>query len=499
MKTVYVQRPHDLAGYNWLIERPYAGLFLDMASGKTATTATVMDHLLDRVEVSRWLVVSTPRIARVVWEDELNKWQHLEYLAGRYYHIEAEDLPVEMVKVTRKGEQQTIKRLVNSRNSRWELLNRKAEVFTIHFDLLSRLVQLFGDKWPFDGVILDESSLAAETDTERHRSVARIRGYVKRMYILTGTPASNGLEKLYGQVKLLDGGKRLGRTLTEFRERFMEPGRMVDRQGREREAVDPRSGRVWKWQPRPGMREVIYDAIKDICMTMDITDSVKLPEIVQNVILVDLPPAARLAYQKIEKDYIAQLQSGAVIEASTGAVLANKLLQICNGFAYDEDGTSHEIHSAKLDAVDELLQVTDSPVLLAYWFNPDRDRLKKKFKAKATVLSEDDDFEKKWNAGEIPLGMIQPASGGHGLNLQHGGHIACWFGPIYNLELVLQFNKRLPRPGQAREHVVVNTIIARDTLEEDVYYVNLQGKKAEQDALLEAVTRRVNKVTGRAE
>lgn len=499
----YVPAPHHSASIDWLINRDYAALWLDMSSGKTGATATVIDQLLDKVAVSRWLVVSTPRIARVVWEDELQKWDHLNYLSGRYYHIAAEDLPVERVKVTKrvKGQmqEQSILRLTNSKDSRWNLLRRRAEVFTIHFDLVPRLVKLFGDEWPFDGVVLDESSLVAETDTERHRALTRVRGHIKRLYELTGTPSGNGLEKLFGQIKLMDGGKRLGRTLTEFRERFMQPGTMIDRKsGKEKPAIDRQTGRVWKWEPRPGAREAIYDAVKDICLSIDPGEWTKMPEIVYNRILVDLPPAARATYVEIEKEYIATLQNGAVVEASTAAVLANKLLQICSGAVYTEGGNWEHVHDAKLEAVKELREVTDTPILMAYWFGHELVRLQQTNKD-AVNIKDDEAFEANWNAGKIPLGLIQPASGGHGLNLQAGGHIACWFGPIHNLELYLQFNKRLPRPGQQAGTVIIHHIIARDTLEEDVLDVNIADKAEEQDALLLAVQRRVNKITGKAE
>jgi SNF2 family DNA or RNA helicase len=482
----YNPAPHHSAVIDWLITRPYAAAWLDMGAGKTGSTATVIDRLLDQVDVSRVLIIGTPRIAAGVWFDEFAKWDHLNYLGTKSYHLTSEDIPVARVEVTRKGEKVKIMKLVNQRDSRWKILRRDAQVFTIHYDLVPRLAKLFGDEWPFDAVVMDESSMVSDQDTDRFRALRRVRGHVKRLYQLTGTPSSNGLEKLFSQVFLMDGGRRLGRTLTEFREKFMEPG-----------TVDRRTGRVYKWQPRPFAREAIYQAVSDICLSLDPGDWGGLPERVINPIKVKLPAEARAIYEKVERDYIAQLQGGAVVEAATAAVLGNKLLQICNGAVYDEDHNTHIIHDEKLNMLQELIETTPGSILLAYWYNHDRMRIKNRFKG-ALDLKDDDDFEKKWCAGQVDLGMIQPASGGHGLNLQDGGSVAAWFGPIYNLELWLQFNKRLHRPGQKADRVVINVFVVEDSIEESVMDV-LASKEDEQDALLLAVQRRVNKLTGKAE
>lgn len=479
----YTPAPHHLAAIDFLISRPSAALWLDMGSGKTGATATVIDQLLDRVEVTRWLVIGTPRIAAKVWFAEMEKWDHLGHIAKRSYHITSEDLPVIRTKTIRNKKEVNVLKLVNTRQTRRDLLSKPAEVFTVHYDLVPRLVKLFGDDWPFDGVVLDESSMVSEQDTARFKALRRIRGSVARFYELTGTPASNGLEKLFTQVYLLDGGRRLGRTLTEFRERFLEP----DKRNKDR---------VFSWKPKPGAREEIYRLIGDIVMSLDPEDWIKLPEIVYNRIPVYLPESAMQLYREVEEEYIATLANGAVLEAATAAVLGNKLLQICNGTVYDDKKQAHAVHNAKLEALEELTEVSNGQVLLAYWYQHDRDRIKAKFK-KAVDLADDPDFEAKWNREEIGLGMIQPASGGHGLNLQDGGSIACWFGPIYNLELYLQFNKRLPRPGQKAGRVTIHHFVCVDTLEEEVLEV-LSRKEADQDALVLAVQRRIDKVTGKA-
>lgn len=477
----YTPAPHHEAVRLFLNGLPAAAVWLDMGSGKTASTATVLDQLLDQVAVSRWLVIGTPRIAEKVWIAEFKKWDHLNGLAKRFYHITADDLPVIKTKVVRKGKEVNVLKLVNSRETKRRLLAIEAEVFTIHYDLVPRLAKLFGDDWPYDGVVMDESSMVSEQDTARFKALRRIRGSVARLFQLTGTPASNGLEKLFSQLYLLDGGRRLGRTLTDFRERFMQPA-----------TKNQRTGQVYKWEPKPGAREEIYRLVKDIVMSLDPGDWIKLPEISYNRIPVYLPEAARRIYDEVEAEYIATLANGAVVEAATAAVLGNKLLQICNGTVYDDKGEPQVIHSAKLEALQELIEVTNGQVLLAYWYQHDRDRIKDKFK-KAVDLADDPNFEENWNAGRVELGMIQPASGGHGLNLQDGGSVACWYGPIHNLEYYLQFNKRLPRPGQKAGRVIIHHFICEDTLEGDVLD-SLDRKNSEQDALVAAVQRRIERV-----
>lgn len=475
---IYTPAPHHESTIDWFMDRPAAAVWLDMGSGKTASTATVMDRLLDSVDVTRWLVVATPRIAEKVWFNEFAKWDHLNGLGRRSYHITSEDLPVVKVDVIRKGKTVKVFKLINPRELRRKLLRIDADVFTIHYDLLARLVKLFGDEWPFDGLVMDESSMVSEQDTARFKALRRIRGQVSRLYQLTGTPASNGLEKLFTQAYLLDGGKRLGRTLTEFRENYLMPVQM-DRSG----------GRVFKWGPQPGARERIYAALGDICMSLNPGDWIKLPEVTYNSIMLELPAAARSRYNEIESEYITWLGEGNVIEAANAAVLGGKLLQLCNGTIYDAERVAHEVHSVKLDALAELIEVSDSPILLAYWFDHDYQRIKARF-PKAVSLADAPDFEERWNRGEIPLGLVQPASGGHGLNLQDGGYLACWYGPIHNLELYLQFNKRLPRPGQKAGRVTIHHLVIADSIEEAVLLSN-EEKNEEQEALVLAVRRRI--------
>jgi len=479
----YEPAPHHSTSIDWLLERPAAALWVDMGGGKTGSTATVIERLLDQVEVSRVLIVGTPRIAGKVWLSEFRKWDHLRRLGQRYYNITKDDLAVARVDVVRKGETVKVQKLVNPRELRNRLYQRPAEVFTIHYDLLGRLAKLFGDKWPFDCVIMDESSMVSNQDTTRFRALRRVRGHVRRLYQLTGTPASNGLEKLFSQVFLLDGGRRLGRTLTQFRENYMMPGEM-----------DRSSGRVYRWTPRPGAREKIYAAVSDICLSIDSGewggDGI---ETIINRIPVTLPPKARELYDRVERDYIARL-NGKVIEAESAAVLGNKLLQICNGTVYDSERGAHAVHDEKLETLAELQEATAGQLLLAYWYDHDRARIRGRF-GKAVEMKEDPDFEEHWNAGQVGLGMMQAASGAHGLNLQDGGSNAVWYGPIYNLEIWLQFNKRLPRKGQKAKRVLINVMVVEDSIEEDVMS-SLASKQGEQDALLAAVRRRIERVEG---
>ena len=471
----YKPVPHQSAGINWLLERPYAALWTTMGGGKTSSTATAFDKLLDHVEVSRVLVVGPPRVAAKVWQLELQKWSHLRHLKTK--HITSEDLPVIRTTAKRAGKEVNVMKLVNTRDTKRRLEKDEAIVFTIHYDLVPRLVKLFGDDWIWDCVILDESSMVSNQDTARFKALRRIRGKVSRFYELTGTPMSNGFEKLYSQIYLLDGGKRLGRTLTEFRENFMMP--------------DKRNGdRIFSYKPKPGARERIYDLLKDICLSVD--SGIVTPGVQMNTIPIYLDEGTLATYRELEREYITGLTDNGVIEAVNGAALGGKLLQLANGVVYDADKVAHEIHSLKLDALEDLAEATEGPLMVVYWYQHDLERIKARF-PKAVVVNECEDFEEQWNTGKIRMALAQPRSSGHGNNYQFGGNAMVWYGPTYDLELYLQMNKRLDRPGQ--ENVVtIHHLVAQGTIDEEVMAV-LPLKEFEQDALLEAVKRRVEKAS----
>lgn len=475
---------YQVMARDWIVSRPASALWLDCGMRKTSSTLWAMDRLLDRVEVANWLVVGTPRIAEKVWRLERDKWDNFRHL--RTYTITAEDLPVARVDVIRKGQPVKVFKLVNPRQLRANLYRkiRESDFITIHYDLLSRLVKLFGDEWPWDGLVLDESSMVKNYDTSRFKAFKRIRGYVSWIVQLTGTPNPNGLEQLWSQVYLLDGGRRLGRTLTEFRERFMEPAR--DRNGRELRNAD----RVFKWAPRPGKADEIYALVGDICMSMSSEDWQKLPPRIDNPIPVFLPEDVMAQYREMEREYIIELESDDILEAVNAAALRGKLRQMANGSVYGEDRKVLQLHDAKLDALEELVETAGGPVLLAYEYQHDRERIKKRFKDKAVALDERGDWEEAWNAGEIELGIMHPQQGGHGLNIQEGGSVACWFSPPVDFELFYQFNKRLHRSGATADRIVINQLVAQGTVDEDSLWMQAHKEHGHSE-LIQAVKARI--------
>jgi SNF2 family DNA or RNA helicase len=479
MSQLYVPAPYQQIATDWIVERPACALWMDCGLRKTSSTLAAMVALMDRVEFAYGLVVGTPRIAEKVWRLEVEKWQPFNHL--RTYCLTAEDLPTVRVDVIRKGQPVKVAKLANPRQLKARIyrLAREHDFLTIHYDLLPRLVKLFGDDWLWDLLVLDESSMVKNHDTDRFKAVRRIRGHVDRMVQLTGTPNPNGLEQLWSQVFLLDGGRRLGRTLTEFRDKFMEP--------------DARSrDRVFSWRPRPGKAEEIYALVGDICMSMSSEDWQQLPPRIDNRIPVFLPPSAMERYRLLERDYLVALESSTVIEAPNAAALRTKLRQMASGAVYDADRVTHILHTAKLDALEELVETTAGPVLLAYEFQHEREQIKKRFKDKAVALDERADWEEAWNAGDIPLGIMHPQQGGHGLNIQEGGSVACWYSPPVDFELYYQFNKRLHRSGATADRIVINQLVAQGTVDEDSLLMQTQ-KGIGHDELKAAVKHRATR------
>lgn len=478
---LYSPQQHHRIATDWITDRPFSAIWQDCGMGKTGATLNAMQALMDRVEVASWLVIGTPRIAEKVWAAEARKWDQFRHLTS--YCITAEDLPTMKVEVIRKGQKVKVAKLVNPRQLRANIyrLVRTYRFLTIHYDLVPRLVKLFGDDWPWDGVVLDESSMVKNHDTSRFKSLRRVRGHIDWIVELTGTPNPNGLEQLWSQVFLLDGGKRLGRTLTEFRDKFMEPARGLD--GRELRSKD----QIFKWAPRPGKADEIHALVSGICMSMSSEDWQTLPPRINNTIGIYLPPHVMDKYRELEEEYLVLLQSDdIIIEAATAASLRGKLRQWANGAVYDQDKLVHHLHDYKLDALDELVETSTGPILLAYEYQHDRARIKRRLGSKVVALDEDKFFEERWNAGEIQVGMMHPASGGHGLNIQDGGSIACWFSPPVDFELYYQYNKRLHRSGTKAESVVINHLVAVGTVDEDNLWL-MEHKNGDVTALRDAV------------
>jgi len=325
--------------------------------------------------------------------------------------------------------------------------------------------------------VIDELSSFKSSKAQRFRALRKVRPLCDRVVGLTGTPAPNGLIDLWAQIYLLDCGERLGKTVTGYRERYFTPGRR-------NQAI------IYDWKPRPEADKAIHEALADICVSMSAKDWLQLPARIDRVTPVKLPPKARAAYTQLERDKLLPLTGGDVV-AAEAAVLANKLLQMANGAVYDEDHAVHEVHQAKLDVLEDLIEAANGqPVLIYTAYRHDQQRILQRLPG-ARILDTPEDIA-AWNAGEISVLVAHPASAGHGLNLQAGGHIVIWFGLTWSLELYQQANARLHRQGQ--EHpVIVHHIVAEDTLDEQVLRV-LGGKAEGQNALMDAVKARIERV-----
>lgn len=450
--------PHDYQkiAIEKIIDTPAVGLILDMGLGKTASTLTAIQELLyDYFEVSKVLVIAPLRVAQSTWSGEIEKWDHLQGLR--------------LVKV------------LGSEKQRIEALHQPADIWIINRENTEWLVNYYGRKWPFDAVIIDELSSFKNPRSKRFRALRKVRPLMKQVVGLTGTPAPNGLIDLWSQIYLLDQGERLGKTLTEYRNRYFIPGRR-------------NQNIVFEWIPKPGAEEAIYEKISDICVSMKAEDWLQLPGRIDNVIEVELPEKAKSQYKQLEKDLILPLVDSDVT-AANAAVLTNKLLQMANGAIYDEFGEAKEIHSAKLDALEEVVEAANGkPVMVAYAYKHDLGRIRKRLKKYNPRTLDSDQEVQDWNAGKIQVLLLHPASGGHGLNLQTGGNIIVWFGLTWSLEYYQQTRARLYRQGQTKR-VIVHHIVAKGTMDEQVLKA-LTGKAATQNDLMEAVKARIEQYKG---
>jgi SNF2 family DNA or RNA helicase len=423
-----------------------------MGLGKTVITLTAVKELLENFAVSRVLVVAPLRVAATVWAEEADKWDHLSGLR--------------------------FSKVLGSRAEREAALRQEADIYVINRENVPWLVEHFAPsrKWPFDMIVLDELSSFKSPKAERFKAIKRTLPAVRRIVGLTGTPAPNGLIDLWSQIYLLDRGERLGRFVGHYRSQYFIPGHsngMV----------------VYSWTPIRGAAEEIFGKISDICMSMKAEDYLTMPDRIDLTVPVALPESARKAYETLERDLVLPMKDEA-ITAQNAAVLAGKLLQLANGAIYSEDGRYSEIHTAKLDALDDLIESANGePVLVYYGFQHDRDRILRRF-PEARVLRSAEDV-RDWNAGKIPILVAHPASAGHGLNLQQGGHIMVWYGLTWSLELYQQANARLYRQGQ-RQPVKIYHLIATDTVDEGVLKI-LTGKAERQDALIDAVKARIDR------
>jgi len=432
------------------LELPKVGLLLDMGLGKTVCTLTAIDELMfDSFEVSKVLVIAPKRVAEDTWMREIDKWDHLKHLR--------------------------LSKVLGSQKQRMAALRAAADIYVINRENVVWLVDLYKSDWPFDTVVIDELSSFKSNKSQRFKELKKVTPLISRMIGLTGTPTPNGYLDLWPQIYLLDRGERLGKTIGGYRERYFTPGR--------------RNGyTVFDWDLKEGAEKAIQNKIKDICISMDAKDYLGLPERINNNVYIKMEPKARVLYEELEKELILQVD-GEEITALTAATLTNKLLQMANGSVYNSERDVIHIHDGKLEALEEILEFNQEPVLVFYNFKHDYSRLMEHFQdMKPRTLETSQDIS-DWNNGKIRLLLAHPASVGHGLNIQAGGHIIVWFGLTWSLELYQQANARLDRQGQAK-NVIVHHLITEGTVDEDVMKA-LDRKETGQAALLEAVKARI--------
>lgn len=457
---------YQLTTKEYIVNKTHCGIFLEMGLGKTVSTLTAVKYLMfEELEIRKVLVIAPKRVAENVWDDEILKWDHLKCL--------------------------TISKIAGSEKQRRQALAAKADIYTIGRDNVAWLCGLYGGMMlPFDMLVIDELSSFKNPKSVRFRALRKVQPSFKRIVGLTGTPAPNGLIDLWSQIYLLDRGERLGKFIGNFRDEYFRPGK--------------RNGAIiYSYNLIEEGEKRIHEKISDICISMKAKDYLKLPGRIENIIKINFPKELQTKYDDFEKSQVLQLaeksrqESGEldfdkVISATNAAALFNKLLQFANGAVYDENGVFHELHELKIEAVKEIIDTANGkPVLIAWTYRHDMIRLKKALaKLKPRELDNKKDID-DWNAGKIQVLLMHPASGGHGLNIQAGGHIIIWYGQTCSVELLLQFNARLDRQGQ-REVVVINKLVACHTIDEEV--IQIQDRKvSKQEALMLAVKARVKK------
>ena len=439
--------PHNYQAFaiNYIETHPIAAVLLDMGLGKTVISRTaIADLLFDSFEAHRILVVAPLRVARDTWPAEIAKWEHLQHLT---YAV-----------------------CVGTPKERRAALMAEADITILNRENLGWLIDSSGFDFDYDMVIIDELSSFKNHKSKRFQSLMKVRPKVKRIIGLTGTPSSNGLMDLWAEFKLLDFGERLGRFITHYRNNYFIP--------------DKRNGEIiYSYKPMPYAEDAIYRRISDITISMKSTDHLQMPELITSQYEVQLSEEEEKRYEELKADFVLELPEGE-ITAANAASLTGKLSQLANGAIYDDDGNIIEFHDRKLDALEDLIEAANGkPLLVAYWFKHDLQRIKKRFDVREIKSSKD---ITDWNNGDIPVAVNTPASAGHGLNLQAGGSTLIWFGLTWSLELYQQTNARLWRQGQTSGTVVIEHIITKGTIDERILKA-LSLKEVTQNALIDAV------------
>lgn len=454
-------KPHAYQQHciNKIIEIKKLGLFLDMGLGKTVTTLTAVKELkYNRFLVRRVLVIAPKKVAEGTWTREAAKWGHTQMLR--------------------------VSPVLGSQTKRIRALNTPADLYIINRENVCWLVDYYRNAWPFDMVVVDESSSFKSHSAKRFKALASVGDRIDRMVELTGTPSPNGLEDLWSQIFLLDGGERLGKRYTQFRERYFQP----DKRGAD--------GMVYSYEAKPGTEASILEKISDICISMKAEDYLQLPDITYHEIPVELDSKSLKAYCELEREMVLQLpEDDETISVTSAAALSNKLLQLANGALYGEDRQVHEVHSCKVEAFLELIEsLQGKPALVFYNYQHDRTRILKALEKSGLAVRElkTTQDEDDWNAGKIQILLTHPASSAYGLNLQQGGNHVIWFGLTWNYELYTQANKRLHRQGQ-KEKVIIHHLVCSGTRDTDVMQA-LQRKDDVQSWVMESLKARIRKI-----
>ena len=442
--------PHNYQRFatDFIINHPVSAVLLEMGLGKSVISLSAINELmLDYFDVSRTLVIAPLRVANSTWPDEIKKWDHLKHLN---YSV-----------------------VIGSEKERLDALGKPAHIYLINRENVDWLITKSGIPWKFDMVVIDELSSFKSYQAKRFKSLLKVRPKLKRIVGLTGTPSSNGLMDLWAEFRLLDMGERLGRYITYYRQNFFVPDKRNQQM-------------IFSYKPKDGAEKKIYSLISDITISMKSKDFLKMPECVMNEVIVTLSDKEQKLYDSLKQDMVLSLEENE-IDAINAAALSNKLLQMSNGAVYNDDKESLHIHDRKLDALEDLIEgANGKPVLVAYWFKHDLEKIKDRFDVREIKSAKD---ISDWNEGKIPVALIHPASAGHGLNLQAGGSTLIWFGLTWSLELYQQTNARLYRQGQDST-VVIHHILTKGTIDEDVMKA-LKAKEKIQDALIDSVKARL--------
>lgn len=452
-------KPHDYQKYaiEYIKEHPVAAVILAMGMGKTSITLTAIEELMyDSFEISKVLIIAPLRVASTVWSDEIEQWEHLNHL--------------------------TYSKILGTEKERLDAVRKQADIYLINRENLQWLIEKSGRPFDYDMVVIDELSSFKSWSSKRFKAFMKVRPKVKRVVGLTGTPSSNGLMDLFAEFKVLDMGERLGRFITQYRANYFRPDKM--------------NGQiVYSYKLLPGAEERIYEKISDITISMKAMDHLKMPELINTRYPVYMDEKEKQFYEDMKNGLVLPYMGEDEITAANAAALSGKLCQMANGAVYTDSKEVCHIHDRKLDALEDIIEAANgNSILVAYWFQHDLERITERLQKlkvdHARLITEDS--IRKWNKGEIAVGLIHPASAGHGLNLQKGGSTLVWFGLTWSLELYQQTVARLWRQGQTANTVVIQHIITEGTIDERILKA-LSEKDGTQSALIDAVKAEVKK------